>query len=158
MTFIEKVTATIDIILKYRWIILIVVGVVLFSSVTINTCERIHDKNVDKKLQKSDKRISDLLVEREQSLAIIEKFKSDIQGLEGQKTVPRGEAAQAMLEAAQAKEILENEDKLLQENIERVNAPVDICERLIRSCETAKRLKLYPESKVCECTEASTNQ
>lgn len=144
-------------------VIVVVTGVLLFTSVglgfgTFKLVDRFRDNRFNKKLALSEKKVSDLTVEREQHLAAIEGLKLELSELEGKRKVEKAQVEAAKANVQQKIEELKDEDQRYKDEVNVANQPVDACERVRRSCERAKSLGLYPAGKACECEAESDDR
>lgn len=143
--------------------IVTIVVVLSFSSVglglgTFGLLDKLRDKSFNKKIAVKEKKISDLMVEREQHLAAIEGLKLELSELEGKRKVEKQQVEAAKLDVQEKVKELQDEDQRYKDEVNAVNQPVDACERVKRSCERAKSLGLYPKDKACDCQPAGDDQ
>jgi uncharacterized protein HemX len=140
-------------------LVAILIGiVVVFAGGTAAFVDHYKDKQFDKRQGAHDKKVADLLAEREQHMAAIEGLKLEISELEGKKAVQKQQVEQAKADVQTKVEELKNEDQRYEEDRRVNDQPIDACERVIRSCNKAKSLGLYPADKACECQPAGDDQ
>lgn len=141
-----------SILFKFGFVVVVVVGLAFISGGVGGFVSHYKDKKFDRIQAAREAEIDTLSKERNEAIGRAEVWEARAKELEADAAISEAAAKAAGAKAETAKAELEKEDERYKQEMAAIGDDVDTCTRLMRICERAKRLGLYPKTKVCDCS------